>query len=159
MCILHVQYNLPSLHWVIWIIFGTFRWIYHAKSVYDVAYSFIPLRIGRSLEIVTSFLRVNAEFQLQGWENRWIHNAKDKWNTYKTSSTMFSPCGNTSPPTIVVIFHYFPVSFGVLTILRYLHQLLPGNPDPGMLSSRPSGYELMDHVSLLVSVIHILILS
>ena len=112
MCILHVQYNLPSLHWVIWIIFGTFRWIYHAKSVYDVAYSFIPLRIGRSLEIVTSFLRVNAEFQLQGWENRWIHNAKDIWNTYKTSSTMFSPCGNTSPPTIVVIFHYFPVFWG-----------------------------------------------
>jgi hypothetical protein len=72
---------------------------------------------------------------------------------------MISPCGNTSPPTIVVIFHDFPVSFRVLTILRYLHQLLSGNPDPGTSPSRPSGYELMAHVSLLVSVIHILILS
>ena len=63
---------------------------------------------------------------------------------------MFSPCGNTSPPTILVIFHDFPVSFGVLTILRYLHQLFPGNPDPGTSPSRPSCYELMTHVSLLV---------
>ena len=109
MICLHYLYSIVI---VFWIIFGKFEKIYHAKSVCDVVDSFIRLRIEDHWILLPHFpgFMQNSSYggeKIDGYRKIKTYDMKHKKKPSGKSSTMFSPCGHTSPQTILLI---FPVS-------------------------------------------------